>query len=150
VPEGAIPPAIAQAARQGAMSALESGPVSGYPVVDVEIVLAAAGLRENSTELAVTAAAAMACREALSRAAPFLLEPIMSAEVLVPDPFLGEVIGDLSARGGKIEAIEQRVGLQAITVTVPLSRMFGYSTALRSATQGRGTFSMHFARFDKP
>jgi elongation factor G len=132
------------------MGSLESGPLSGYPVVDVEISLVGTELRDNSSELAVTVAASMACREALTRANPFQLEPIMSAEVLVPDAFLGEVIGDLNARSGKIEAIEHRLGLQVITVTVPLSRMFGYSTVLRSASQGRGTFSMHFARFDKP
>ena len=101
-------------------------------------------------ELAFTVAASMACKEALSRGAPFLLEPIMTAEVLVPEAFLGEVIGDLNARSGKIESIDHKLGVQVVTVTVPLSRMFGYSTALRSATQGRGTFSMHFSRFDRP
>ena len=73
----------------------------------------------------------------------------MKAEVLVPEAFLGEVIGDLNSRSGKIESIEHKLGVQVVTVTVPLSRMFGYSTALRSATQGRGTYSMHFSRFDK-
>jgi len=73
----------------------------------------------------------------------------MTAEVLVPEAFLGEVIGDLNSRSGKIESIDHKLGVQVITVTVPLSRMFGYSTALRSATQGRGTFSMHFTRFDR-
>jgi len=92
----------------------------------------------------------MACKEALTRGNPFLLEPIMTAEVLVPEAFLGDVIGDLNARGGKIGSIEHKPDIQVITVTVPLSRMFGYSTALRSASQGRGTFSMHFARFDHP
>jgi elongation factor G len=100
--------------------------------------------------LAFTVAASMACKEALSRGDPFLLEPIMTAEVLVPEAFLGEVIGDLNSRSGKIESIDHKLGVQVITVTVPLSRMFGYSTALRSATQGRGTFSMHFTRFDRP
>jgi elongation factor G len=150
LPADSLPPLYAEAIRRGAMGSLESGPLSGYPVVDVEISLVGTELRDNSSELAVTVAASMACREALTRANPFQLEPIMSAEVLVPDAFLGEVIGDLNARSGKIEAIEHRLGVQVITVTVPLSRMFGYSTVLRSASQGRGTFSMHFARFDKP
>jgi elongation factor G len=149
-PAEMLPPAFVDAVRKGALSALESGPVSGYPAVDVEIRLAAAAPKDTSTELAFTVAASMACKEALSRGNPFLLEPIMTTEVLVPEAFLGDVIGDLSARSGKIESIEHKLGVQVITATVPLSRMFGYSTALRSATQGRGTFSMHFKRFDRP
>jgi elongation factor G len=145
-----LPGSFAAAARKGALAALESGPVSGYPVVDVAVVLVGATPRETSSELAFTVAASMACKEALSRGTPFLLEPIMTAEVLVPEAFLGEVIGDLNARSGKIESIDHKQGVQVVTVTVPLSRMFGYSTALRSATQGRGTFSMHFTRFDRP
>jgi len=145
-----LPGSFAAAARKGALAALESGPVSGYPVVDVAVVLVGATPRETSSELAFTVAASMACKEALSRGTPFLLEPIMTAEVLVPEAFLGEVIGDLNARSGKIESIDHKQGVQVVTVTVPLSRMFGYSTSLRSATQGRGTFSMHFARFDRP
>jgi elongation factor G len=150
LPEEGLPGPFAEAVRKGALAALESGPVSGYPVVDVTVTLVAADPRDNSTELAFTVAASMACKEALSRGNPFLLEPIMTAEVLVPEAFMGDVIGDLNARSGKIESIDHKLGIQVITVTVPLSRMFGYSTALRSATQGRGTFSMHFARFDRP
>lgn len=150
IPAESLPAAFVEAARKGAMSALESGPVSGYPVVDVAVQLVRATLQENASELAFTVAASMACRDALGRGAPVLLEPIMTAEVLVPDAFLGEVIGDLNARNGKIESIEHKAGVQVVTVTVPLSRMFGYSTALRSATQGRGTFTMQFARFDRP
>ncbi|MGE5258455.1 MAG: elongation factor G [Hyphomicrobiales bacterium] len=146
----ALPAPFVEAARRGALGSLESGPLSGYLVVDVEIVLAAAVPKDTSSELAFTVAASMACKEALSRGDPFLLEPIMTAEVLVPEAFLGEVIGDLNSRSGKIESIDHKLGVQVITVTVPLSRMFGYSTALRSATQGRGTFSMHFTRFDRP
>ena len=150
IPAESLPPALVEAARKGAMSALESGPLSGYPVVDVAVQLARAALQENASELAFTVAASMACRDALGRGVPVQLEPIMTAEVLVPDAFLGEVIGDLNARNGKIESIEHKAGVQVVTVTVPLSRMFGYSTALRSATQGRGTFTMQFARFDRP
>jgi elongation factor G len=150
VSEQTLPGLFAEAARKGALAALESGAVSGYPVVDVAVTLVGAVPRETSSELAFTVAASMACKEALSRGNPFLLEPIMTAEVLVPEAFLGEVIGDLNARSGKIESIDHKPGIQVVTVTVPLSRMFGYSTALRSATQGRGTFSMHFTRFDRP
>ncbi len=145
----ALPAVFVEAVRKGAMGALESGPVSGYPTVDVLVRLAGATPRDTSTELAFTVAGSMACREALTNAGAFALEPIMSAEVLVPEAFLGEVIGDLNSRSGKIESIEHKLGIQVVTVTVPLSRMFGYSTALRSATQGRGTYSMHFSRFDK-
>jgi len=91
----------------------------------------------------------MACREALADADPFLLEPIMDVEVFVPEAFMGDVIGDLNARGGKIESIDHKTGSQIIEVTVPLSSMFGYSTSLRSATQGRGTFTMQFSHFDR-
>ncbi len=151
VAEGSLPPPLLAAARKGALESLESGPLSGYPAVDVGLTLTGAAARDSlSTELAFTVAASMACKEALSRGNPLLLEPIMTAEVLVPEAFLGEVIGDLNARSGKIESIDHRLGIQVITVEVPLSRMFGYSTALRSATQGRGTFSMHFTRFDRP
>jgi elongation factor G len=146
----ALPQAFVEAVQKGAMGTLESGPVSGYPTVDVRILLTGATPRDTSTELAFTVAGSMACREALSNGGAFTLEPIMSAEVLVPEAFLGEVIGDLNSRSGKIESIEHKLGVQVITVTVPLSRMFGYSTALRSATQGRGTYSMHFSRFDRP
>ena len=145
-----LPPAFVEAVRKGAMGALESGPVSGYPVVDVQLLLAGATLRDTSTELAFTVAGSMACKEVLTKAGAFMLEPIMTAEVLVPDAFLGEVIGDLNSRNGKIESIEHKLGIQVVTVTLALSRMFGYATALRSATQGRGTFSMHFSRFDRP
>ena len=117
--------------------------------MDVEVLLTGAIPRDTSTELAFTVAGSMACRDGLSNGGAFTLEPIMKVEVLVPEAFVGEVIGDLNSRSGKIESIEHKLGVQVVTVTVPLSRMFGYSTALRSATQGRGTYSMHFSRFDK-
>ncbi len=145
-----LPHVYIEAAQKGAMESLESGSLMGYPVVDVEIRLVAVNHKESlSTELAYTVSASMACREALSKSGPFLLEPIMDTEVFVPEAFTGEVIGDLNARSGKIESIDHKSGSQVIKVTVPLSRMFGYSTSLRSATQGRGTFTMQFARFDR-
>ena len=139
-----------EAVEKGALESLESGALMGYPVVDVEITLAGVNHKDAlSTELAYTVSASMACREALAKAAPFLLEPIMDVEVFVPEAFTGEVIGDLNARGGKIESIDHKMGSQVLRATVPLARMFGYSTSLRSATQGRGTFSMHFSHFDR-
>jgi elongation factor G len=138
------------AVEKGVMESLESGALMGYPVVDVEVKLGAATYKESlATELAYTVSASMACKAAMADGNPFLLEPIMTAEIFVPESFIGDVIGDLNSRGGKIEAIEHKSGAQVISATVPLSRMFGYATALRSATQGRGTFSMQFSHFDR-
>jgi elongation factor G len=149
-PEGSIPSIFIPAIEKGVMESLESGSLMGYPVVDVVAVLTGGSSRESvSTELAFTVSASMACRHALSDAEPFLLDPIMSVEVFVPDMFMGEVIGDLNARGGKIESISAKSGLQIIKAIVPLARMFGYSTILRSASQGRGTFTMQFSHFDR-
>jgi len=132
------------------MESFESGAFMGYPVVDTEAVLVGGSYKESAgTNLAYTVSASMACKEALSKASPFLLDPIMAVEVYVPEAFTGEVIGDLNSRGGKIEAIETRTGIQVIKTVVPLARMFGYSTSLRSATQGRGTFTMQFSHFDR-
>ena len=145
-----IPPTLVPAVEKGVLESLESGTLMGYPVVDVQAELVGGSFKESQgTELAYKVSASMACKEALAKGRPFLLDPIMKVEVFVPEAFMGEVIGDLNARGGKIDAIEHRIGQQAITVSVPLARMFGYSTALRSASQGRGTFSMHFSHFDR-
>ncbi|HHP7233769.1 MAG TPA: elongation factor G [Desulfobacterales bacterium] len=150
VPETQIPPEFVPAVEKGVRESLESGTLMGYPVVDVEARLVGGGFRESvGTELAFRVAASMACKEALNKGNPFLLDPIMAVEVFVPEDFMGEVIGDLNARNGKIEAIDAQRGLQVLRATVPLSEMFGYSTALRSATQGRGTFTMRFSHFDR-
>jgi elongation factor G len=149
IPDGTLPDNCIAAVEKGVMESLESGPLIGYPAVDVEVKLVDAGYKESlGTELAYIVSASMACKEALAKGNPFLLEPIMTVEILVPESFIGEVIGDLNSRGGKIGAIEHKAGIQVISATVPLSQMFGYSTALRSATQGRGTFSMQFSHFD--
>lgn len=148
--DNVIPPAFLPFIEKGVNEAFESGTVMGYPVVDLEAVLTGGSYRESvGTELAYTVSAAMAFKEAFSRGEPFMLEPIMDAEVFVPDTFMGDVIGDLSSRSGKIESIDSKSGVQVIKAIVPLSRMFGYSTSLRSATQGRGTFTMQFSHFDK-
>jgi elongation factor G len=148
--ENMIPPAFVPFIEKGINEAFDSGTVMGYPVVDVEAVLTGGSYRESiGTELAYTVSAAMACKEALRKGEPFLLEPIMDAEIFVPESFMGDVIGDISSRGGKIESINSKSGVQVIKAIVPLSRMFGYSTSLRSATQGRGTFTMQFSHFDR-
>jgi elongation factor G len=148
--EAELAPGLVKAVEKGVMESLESGILMGYPVVDVKAVMTAAVSRESSSsELAFSVAATMAVREALSAGRSFLLDPIMAVEVIVPEDFTGDVIGDLNSRGGKIESIQPKMGAQIIRATVPLARMFGYATSLRSATQGRGTFTMQFSRFDR-
>ncbi len=148
--EDILPQEFIPIIENGVMESLESGALMGYPVVDVSVTLTNATFKESfGTELAYKVSASMACKEALSKGNPFLLEPIMNAEIFVPETFVGEVIGDLNSRHGKIESIDHKKGTQVITATVPLSRMFGYSTSLRSASQGRGTFTMQFSHFDR-
>jgi len=145
-----IPDIFIPAIEKGVMEALGSGALMGYPVVDVEAVLTGGSFKESlGTELAYTVSASMACKTALANGQPFLLDPIMDVSVYVPEAFMGDAIGDLNTRSGKIESIEHKKGLQVIRASVPLAHMFGYSTALRSATQGRGTFTMQFSHFDR-
>jgi elongation factor G len=147
---GLLLPELVTAIEEGVQESMASGVVLGYPVLDVAATLVDAVCRESGgSALAFKVAASMACKEGLQKGTPFLLEPIMAVEIMVPDGFMGEVIGEINARGGKIDEIKPRGGLQIIKATVPLSKMFGYSTALRSATQGRGTFSMQFSHHDK-
>ncbi len=150
VSEDRIPSQFMKSIEKGVMEALESGELQGYPVVDIEASLIGGSYRESQgTDLAYKVSASMACKEAMSKGRPFLLDPVMNVEITVPESFTGEVIGDLNSRGGKIEAIEQKIGTNEIRAIVPLSRMFGYSTAIRSASQGRGTFTMQFSHFDR-
>ncbi|MCX5882635.1 MAG: elongation factor G [Deltaproteobacteria bacterium] len=150
IAEGSIPTQFMKAIEKGVMESLESGTLMGYPAVDIEASLTGGSYRESQgTDLAYKVSASMACKDALTKGSPFLLDPIMDVEIFVPESFTGDVIGDLNSRGGKIEAIEPKLGFQAIRAIVPLARMFGYSTAIRSATQGRGTFTMQFSHFDR-
>lgn len=145
-----LPAEFIPAIEQGVMESMETGVVLGYPVVDVAVALVGATYKESyASPLAFKVAASMACKEGLEKGGSHLLEPIMSVEILVPEAFMGDVIGDINARGGKIGDIKPRGRIQVVGATVPLSRMFGYSTALRSATQGRGTFTMHFSHYDR-
>jgi elongation factor G len=145
-----IPQIFVPAIQKGVMESLESGALMGYPVVDIEATLIGGAYKESlASNLAYTVCASMACKEALAKGDPFLLDPIMAVEVHVPEAYVGDVIGDLNSRGGKIETIETRKGSQMIKTIVPLASMFGYSTSLRSATQGRGTFTMQFSHFDR-
>ncbi|MFO7751838.1 MAG: elongation factor G [Desulfobacteraceae bacterium] len=150
VDPGSVPDHFVQAVEKGARDTLESGYYRGYPIVDTEVVFEGITLDENKTsELACTVCASIACRNALEKASVYLLEPVMTVELFVPEAFMGDAIGDLNARGGQVESVDARGDTQIIKATAPLSNMFGYSTVLRSATQGRGTFTMQFSHFDK-
>jgi len=128
---------------------LESGVLRGFPIIDVKVVLKSVVFEEGlSTDVSFRAAASIGLQRACEQADPVLLEPIMGLEVLVPESFMGDVIGDLNSRHGRVEQIEPRGPIQVIKAIAPLSRMFGYSTKLRSITQGRGTFTMVFSHYD--
>ncbi|MBW2246418.1 MAG: elongation factor G [Deltaproteobacteria bacterium] len=150
VTEETIPNIFIPAIEKGVMESLESGFLMGYPVVDVKAILTGGAFKESlGTELAYTVSASMACKTALANGEPFLLDPIMDVEIFVPEAFMGDVIGDLNSRKGKVESIAHKMDSLVIKAIVPLARMFGYSTSLRSATQGRGTFTMQFSHFDR-
>lgn len=139
-----------QAVREGIEEAASGGILMGYPVIDVETTLIDVKIDEaSSDEMAFKVASSKAFENACMKGDPVLLEPVMEVEVLVPEEFMGEVIGDLNSRSGKIEGITAKGLIQVIDASVPLSKMFGYSTSLRSVTQGRATYSMQFSHYDK-
>ncbi len=144
-----IPEQYLPVIEKGIRESLEGGFLKGYPFVDLAIVLKGGRCDDRSSELAFSVCASMACKDALEKASISLLEPIMEIEIFVPDNYMGDAISDLNARGGKVESITPKSGIQIVKAVAPLARMFGYSTALRSVSQGRGTFSMHFSRFDR-
>ena len=148
---GVVPKEFIPAIEQGVQSALSSGVLAGYPLVDIKATLVDGSYHEvDSSEMAFKIAASIAFKEAVQKAGPVLLEPVMAVEVVVPEEFTGDVIGDLSARRGNIEGTEPRgPGMQAIRAHVPLGDMFGYATDLRSMSQGRGTFTMEFSHYDQ-
>jgi len=147
---GAIPREFIPAVQKGIEEALEAGVLAGYPMSDIQVTLFDGSYHEvDSSEMAFKIAASMALRQAAEKARPVLLEPIMSLEVVVPEEYLGDVIGDLNARRGRIEGVELRGTSQIIRACVPLKEMFGYATELRSRTQGRGSFTMHFRRYEE-
>jgi elongation factor G len=138
------------AIQEGITEAANGGVLMGYPVIDVETRLLDVKIDVTSSDyMAFKVASAMAFENACREAEPLILEPIMKAELLVPEEFMGEVIGDLNSRQGKIEQIVSQGPTQVLTASIPLSKMFGYSTSLRSVTQGRATFSMQFSHYDR-
>ena len=140
---GAIPKEFIPAVDAGIQGALQSGVIAGFPVVDVKVTLYDGSYHEvDSSEMAFKIAGSMAFKEAMRKADPVLLEPIMKVSVIVPDEYLGTVIGDLTSRRGQIQGQEARPGAQQVDALVPLANMFGYATDLRSNTQGRGQYTM--------
>lgn len=146
---GVIPKEFIKAVEMGIVDAMQSGELAGYPVVDFKAILVDGSYHEvDSSDLAFRIAASKAFREAMLKCSPILLEPIMEVEVVVPDEFLGEVIGDINSRRGRVLSITQRSKMRIIKAEVPLASMFGYATDLRSKTQGRATFTMQFKKYE--
>jgi len=148
LPDGMIPREFLPAVESGIMSALSNGVIAGYAMIDVKVTLIGGSYDDkDSTDMAFRAAGTIAVREAAMKAHPVLLEPIVKVEVVVPEQFVGEVISDLNARGGRIEGTTMRNDGQAIDATVPLGRTFGYATAIRSLSQGRAVYTTQFSHY---
>jgi elongation factor G len=146
---GQVPRDYFGAVERGIRDAMDSGPIAGYPVVDLKATLVGGSYHEvDSSALAFEIAASLALKEALIKAAPVLLEPVMKVEVVTPESYVGEVLADLSARNAHVLGMKSTIGGQTIDAMVPMAEMFGYATSLRSYTQGRGTFTMEFDHYD--
>ena len=147
---GSVPKEFIKPIDQGIQEALEGGVLAGYPMVDVKATLFDGSYHDvDSNEMAFKIAGSMAFKEAARKASPVLLEPVMAVEVVTPEDYAGTIMGDLSSRRGRIEGMEHRAGSQVIKAIVPLAEMFGYATHMRSSTQGRAEYSMHFARYEE-
>ncbi|MDX2272359.1 MAG: elongation factor G [Cyanobacteriota bacterium] len=147
---GVVPKEYVNPTEQGIKEACESGVLAGYPLIDVRATLVDGSYHEvDSNEMAFKIAGSMALKEAVRRANPVLLEPMMKVEVEVPENFLGDVIGDINSRRGQMEGMDSVAGISKVMAKVPLSEMFGYATDIRSNTQGRGTFTMEFSQYDE-
>ncbi len=147
---GTVPKEYIKPTMEGIREALHSGVLAGYPVVDVKVALLDGSYHDvDSSEIAFKIAGSMAFKEACKRGGPVLLEPVMDVEVVVPDTYMGDVMGDLNSRRGRIRGLVPRSNVQVIAATVPLSEMFGYATTLRSITQGRAIYTMQFSHYDQ-
>jgi elongation factor G len=147
---GSIPTEFIPAVEKGIEEALDNGPRAGYPIVDIRVTLTDGKYHEtDSSEIAFKVAGSLALKAAAARAKPVLLEPVFAVEVVTPEEFMGDVIGDLNRRRGQVNGMEQRGNAQVVTGHVPLAEMFGYATDLRSNTQGRATYTMQFERYDE-
>jgi elongation factor G len=146
---GKVPKEYIPSVDLGIQEAMESGVLAGYPVVDIRVELVDGSFHDvDSSEISFKVAGSMAFKEAMKRAKPKLLEPVMAVEVVTPEEYLGDVMGNLNSRRGRVEHLEPRGNAQAIRAKVPLAEMFGYATDLRSMTQGRATFTMQFDRYE--
>jgi elongation factor G len=144
-----LPPPLLAAALTTLAEGGNAGPLQGFPLLDLKAALTELELGEGEdSEAVVRTAVSLALREALALAAPTLMEPLMHLEINIPDDFMGEIIGDLAARRGRVEDLAGQGGFKVITALAPLSELFGYSTAIRSQTQGRGSFTMRFSHYD--
>ncbi len=147
---GSVPKEFIKPIDQGIREAMEGGVLAGYEMVDIKAILYDGSYHDvDSNEMAFKIAGSMAFKEAARKASPVLLEPVMAVEVVTPEDYAGVIMGDLSSRRGRIEGMEHRAGSQVISAMVPLSEMFGYATQMRSNTQGRAEYSMHFARYEE-
>jgi elongation factor G len=151
---GAIPQEYITPIERGAKEALENGVISGFPLVDVKVTVYDGSFHDvDSSEAAFKIAGSLAVQEAVKRAKPIILEPIMKVEVITPENFMGDVVGDLNSKRGQIQEMEDRgegnARVKVIKATVPLASMFGYATALRSMSQGRANYSMEFDHYEE-
>ena len=145
---GTIPRDYIPAVDEGIQEAMSTGVLAGYPVVDIKVALIDGSYHEvDSSDMAFKIAGSLAFKAAAQKARPVLLEPMMAVEVVTPAEYMGDVMGDLNSRRGHIDGMEPRGNTQVITATVPLSTMFGYATDVRSATQGRATYTMQFKHY---
>ena len=146
---GVVPREYIPAVGKGALEATDNGVMAGFPVVDIKVTLVDGSYHEvDSSEMAFKIAGSMGFKEGCAKAGPIILEPIMSVEVVVPEEYMGDVIGDLNSKRGRIMGMDSRAGAQVVSAMVPLASMFGYSTDLRSATQGRATYAMTFDHYE--
>jgi elongation factor G len=147
---GVIPREFIKPVEQGMAEAMETGPLAGYPVTSLEVDLYDGSFHEvDSSEVAFKIAGSMALQDAMRRAEPALLEPVMAVEVVTPEEYMGDVIGDITSRRGRVQQMEARGNAQVVTCRVPLAEMFGYATDLRSQTQGRANYTMQFASYEQ-
>ena len=147
---GSIPKEYIPAVSVGIKEAMRNGLLAGYPIEDVKVRLYDGSYHEvDSSEMAFKIAGSMAFKEAARKANPVLLEPVFSVEVVTPEEYMGSIVGDLNSRRGRIEGMGTRSDAQVVKVTVPLAEMFGYATTLRSLSQGRAIYSMHFSHYEE-
>ena len=149
-PASSVPKHFVSYVEGGVKESMASGPLGGYPVIDVRVILVGGSYHDvDSTELAFRIAASKAFVDGVKKSDPSLLEPIMSVKIVLPTEYVGDVINDMNMRKGKVEGMAHRVNDQVLTASAPLSRMFGYATSLRSLTQGRAIYTMEFSHYDK-